>query len=226
MFFSNVYKIITKIFRETLQKKGPPAMMQEKRIYIGAAHTEQNPGARAGALEEYSISLDVHKGIGEILRQHTEILHTFLLKTLSERLDIVRAAKDAVLYFEPHCNNLPENPKARGYYIIIQAENTVAKKCAQKLLEGLAALPLPRVRDGICYHNNGRCWFENGPTWFRTKIAALEELSIPSLIVEMCYLSNEMDRLWIEQPEHRYLFGNVLGRWLVDVWNSVLLTEK
>lgn len=190
-----------------------------KKIYIGAAHDAQNQGVGEGDLREYSISLDVHQGIVEILKANN-VPHQILLETLSARISTVKAASDVLLFLEPHCNNLPENTKARGYFIMVQSGNTAAEKYAKTLLEAFSTLPIPKVKKGICYHKDGKCWFEDGPTWIRNKIAALENISAPVLIIEMCYLSNEMDKLWISNKEHRLLFGNAIGRGLVNIWGA------
>lgn len=188
------------------------------KIYLGCAHDFDNQGASAQIngemLTEYKVSLDIRSGISEMLRDHA-VEHYVMDGTLQSRLNVITATDaQCMLALEPHMDNLPAAPVARGYYCIVHADCKPAAAAANEILTALAPLSLPRRKSGLCFVRDQHYWFGDGTEWDGHRLALLHTPT-PAMIIECGVLSNQMDRLWFSSREHRLLFGNAIGRGVI-----------
>jgi len=182
-------------------------------LVIARAHDRKNVGAAIADENEWSLSQIV---------QATALLEVSIAGIPAEawsgdlegRIKLARETKPLCL-IEPHCDNLPENPAARGAYVLSSGDNPAAYDLARDIVAELTPIVPALNHGGLWMYRDGTRWAARGddPASYQGKRLALLELaSTAGIIVECGYLSNIDDRTWLLDKANRARIGRAIGR--------------
>lgn len=172
--------------------------MMAIKIFIDQGHNPVNPnaGAEAFGFREQDINYDVGVRLAALLNSNPNFEARLSRNTPTEQLGVstttslqtrVRMANEwgADFFISLHCN-ASTNPAVSGSEAYVYSLNTPASEMATRILEGLYYLTLLPNR-GV---------FEN------TGLYVLRATNMPSVLVEMGYMTNPTDiRLLTTDPE-------------------------
>jgi N-acetylmuramoyl-L-alanine amidase len=194
-------------------------------VYIDPGHGKgitgtHDPGAIGPTgLVENEITLDVAKRLGHLLREKG-------IKTVGNALDTtcddesfeeaIKAANmnNTDLFVSLHCN-AATSPKARGveiWYGITKTSKTLAKAVLNRIGEQLAGgkgkwvkgLRYPLVNRGIKSGN----------------FAVLRKTKMPSILIELAFISNTQEEVWLREPVVRQQFAQAIADGIYDAMSK------
>ena len=185
-------------------------------LVIARAHDRENVGASVADINEWSLSQ---------ITQAAALLEVSIANLpaeawsgdLEERLKLAKELKPLCV-IEPHCDNLPENPAARGAYVLASGDNPAAYDLARDIVAELAPIVPALNHGGLWLYREGIRWATRGdePASYRGKrLALLEMVHTAGVIVECGYLSNIDDRRWLLDNANRAAIGRAIGRAVV-----------
>ena len=102
--------------------------------------------------------------------------------TLSRRVSIANIGK-ADLFISLHCNSA-ENPHAKGYEVLVYNRHSRAGEIAEKILLQFSDLPL--LNRGIKE---------------RKDLYVLKHTRMPAILIELGFISNQDDYIFLTNPE-------------------------
>ena len=171
--------------------------MNKPLVIIDAGHGGKDPGATANKLREKDINLEVASRVAYFLGNHnigyamTRYGDTFL--ELEERVEIANMSKVA-LFLSIHCN-YATSKEAKGVETWYFEGSTKSKKYADKYQSSLMSLNYTTdrgVRDGRFY--------------------VLKYTGMPSVLLELGFLSNPGDAHYLKQPEKQMILAENIFR--------------
>ncbi|OUO92192.1 N-acetylmuramoyl-L-alanine amidase [Cloacibacillus sp. An23] len=149
-----------------------------KKICIDAGHGGKDPGACAGGVREKDIALVVALKIGALLTDY-EVVYTRMKDVyvgLSERARIANRA-EADMFVSVHCNSAPST-SANGMEVYVHTTRSAAStRAAHAIYDRLLSASGLRGR-GVKAND----------------YAVLCETSMPAVLVELGFISNDGDR--------------------------------
>ena len=151
------------------------------KIVIDPGHGGKDPGATGGGVQEKAVVLNVAKKIGAFLeaRGCTVMLtrEADVFVELSDRARMANAAQ-ADLYVSVHCNSVRDNARATGMEVYHYTCASEASKHAARVIYD-KLLPVCDLRGRGVKSKN---------------LAVLRETSMPAVLVELGFISNDGDR--------------------------------
>ena len=178
------------------------------KIFIDQGHNpvgSPNAGAVANGLNESDINYQVGIYLADLLEADprfevrlsrptaTTVLGTSNATSLRER---VRLANEwpADYFISIHCNSNP-NPAINGTEIYLYQFGTQANWLAQQIMEGITTT--------VGTRNNGIRQNQS--------LYVLRRTTMPSLLIELGYLTNTSDAQKLENNEYQFAYGIFLG---------------
>lgn len=192
-----------------------------KKIYIDAGHGEgvtgrPDPGAVGPTgTTENSITFDIAKRLGHLLRAKgfTALGQTLQAAQDTENFNEAIAAANsqgADYYVSLHCN-AATTPSARGFEVwhgssqVAQALATaVSRRVGEQLTCGMghwARGKYPLVNRGIKLG----------------EFAVLRKTRMPSILVELAFISNSQEEAWLKEPAVRQQFAQAIADAIGDI---------
>lgn len=188
-----------------LRKGSTPVAIK---IFIDQGHNpvgSPNAGAVANGLNESDINYQVGIYLADLLEADprfevrlsrptaTTVLGTSNATSLRER---VRLANEwpADYFISIHCNSNP-NPAINGTEIYLYQFGTQANWLAQQIMEGITTT--------VGTRNNGIRQNQS--------LYVLRRTTMPSLLIELGYLTNTSDAQKLENNEYQFAYGIFLG---------------
>ncbi len=177
-------------------------------IFIDQGHNptgSPNAGATGGGLREEDITYQVGVYLAEMLNNDsrfearlsrptpTTVLGTTNATSLAER---VRLANEwpADYFISIHANANP-NPAINGTEVYIYAYNTQAQWLAQQVMNG--------ITENVGTRNNG--------IRVRPSLYVLRRTTMPSILVELGYLTNAEDLQRLRDNQYQFAYGIYQG---------------
>ena len=156
-----------------------------KTICIDAGHGGKDPGACAGGVREKDIALYTAFKIGTLLADYELIYTRFtdVYVSLSKRARVANAA-EADLFVSIHCNSAP-NASANGMEVYHYTHASEASKRAARVIYD-RLLPASGLKGRGAKSEN---------------LAVLRETSMPAVLVELAFISNDGDRAKLVSEE-------------------------
>jgi N-acetylmuramoyl-L-alanine amidase len=194
-------------------------------VYIDPGHGKgitgkSDPGAIGpNGLVENEVTFDVAKRLGHLLREKG-------VKTVGNSLDgtrdnesfaeAIKAANDARvnLYVSIHCN-AAKSPIARGVEIwhsnrslSCRVSNVILNRIGEQLAGGkgkwVKGLRYPLVNRGIKSGN----------------FAVLRKTKMPSILIELAFISNTQEEVWLREPVVRQQFAQAIADGIYDAMSK------
>jgi N-acetylmuramoyl-L-alanine amidase len=194
-------------------------------VYIDPGHGKgitgkSDPGAIGPTgLVENEITLDVAKRLGHLLREKGIAVFGSTLNAVRDDENLNEAintanAKKATLFVSLHCN-AAVSPNARGveiWYGITKTSKTLAKAVLSRIGEQLAGgkgiwvkgLRYPLVNRGIKSGN----------------FAVLRKTKMPSILIELAFISNTQEEVWLREPVVRQQFAQAIADGIYDAMSK------
>ena len=180
------------------------------KIFIDQGHNPQNPnaGAEGNGVREQDITYEVGIRLGALFyndpnfearlsrNSPTEILGTSNTTSLQARV-FEANSWEADYFISLHCNSNPD-PNASGSEAYVYSADSPAFNMALRILEGLN-------------YNTG---LENRGVFVRPTLYVLRTTNMPSVLVEMGYISNANDA---------YLMANDPDSFAMGIYNGIQL---
>ena len=174
-----------------------------KIICIDPGHGGKDPGATGGGVQEKAVVLNVAKKIGAFLeaRGCTVMLtrETDVFVELSDRARMANSAK-ADLYVSIHCNSAP-NSSANGMEVYVHTSRGAdSTRAAHAIYDRL--LPASGLKGRGVKANN---------------YAVLRETSMPAVLVELAFISNDEDRAKLVSDEWQERAAEAIAAGIMEV---------
>ncbi|MBN7771789.1 N-acetylmuramoyl-L-alanine amidase family protein [Clostridium aminobutyricum] len=180
------------------------------KIFIDQGHNPQNPnaGAEANGVREQDVNYEVGVRLADLLNNNpnfearlsrntpTEQLGTSTASSLQSRVYMANSW-GADWFISLHCNSNP-NPDISGSEAYVHTAETPAYNMATRLLEGL----------------NYMTGLQNRGVFIRPTLYVLRATAMPSILVEMGYLTNENDAFLLSTDPQSFAVG---------IYNGILL---
>lgn len=180
------------------------------KIFIDQGHNPQNPnaGAEANGLREQDITYEVGVRLAALLNENpnfeamlsrnspTEQLGTSTATSLQSRVYMANTW-GADFFISLHCNSNP-NPNISGSEAYVYEADSPVYSMAESVLQGL----------------NYMTGLQNRGVFVRPTLYVLRTTAMPSLLVEMGYLTNENDAYMLSTDPQSFARG---------IYNGILL---
>lgn len=185
-----------------------------KKVLLDAGHGGTDSGAVANDVLEKDITLDMVMAIGRILEKQVgvEVHYTRIgdkSLSLTGRLEaIMNINPDA--FISIHCNAIADNPNTKqdecqtvhGTEIFYRDDNDLPLAWAINHLFG---------HSGIWRKNRG---IKQDQEWLKKRLAVLNNLEVPSVLVEIGFISNQLECMEILRNEIE--IANLIAHGIVD----------
>lgn len=187
-------------------------------IVLGLCHETVNEGSQTKqGYTERNLAYVVNKACcAKLLDEGYLTLHQHRGK-LHDRVDAVNALVRTMtvnLAIEVHMNS---RPKTEGFFCMAWHSSGTGKRIARKIAGELRLLK--RTDLGLNLVDHSRRWIDDDREYAGApSLTWLEDVRCPSLIVELCHLSNEAEAHWIERLDNRVLAGEALARGIIDYY--------
>ncbi len=169
-----------------------------KKILLDAGHGGTDAGASADALLEKDISLDIVLAIGQVLERKLANIEMHYTRILDKSLSLT-GRYNLIMDINPdafvsvHCNAIADDP------------NTPQDEC--EMVHGTEIfyrdgrdLPLAYAINRLFSHSS--IWRKNrgikqDQEWLGKRLTVLNSLEVPSILVEIGFISNKQERIAI-----------------------------
>jgi N-acetylmuramoyl-L-alanine amidase len=167
-----------------------------KNIMLDAGHGGTDCGAESGDVLEKNISLDIVLATEKKLLSLLPREDNVILTRIQDKEVSLTHRYEAIMSFKPdafisvHCNSIEDNPET------LQDE--------RQMVEGLEIFfrddnDLPLAKEVMKILNRSGLWRKNRGIkqdieWLEKRITVLNSLEIPSILVEVGFISNDRER--------------------------------
>jgi N-acetylmuramoyl-L-alanine amidase len=170
------------------------------KVLLDAGHGGHDPGAQAGGHDEKDITLLVVQAIGWYLQNRgVEVLYTRkhdLFLSLTQRLNLIEREKPDA-FVSVHCNAIADNPDTpQDEQKLVGGTEVYYRDEGDKILAASLNHYLARTD----MRNRG---VRQDREWLGKRLTVLNNVPVPSTLVEIGYLTNSQDR--------HYILANILG---------------
>lgn len=180
-------------------------------IILDPGHGGVDPGAMSGEIKEKDIVLDVVLRMNNYLEEHGynvvltrdqdidlggELSKGRHRRDLEARVNVIDRGKVAI---SVHCNTI-KDPNQKGAVVFYQKGSEAGKELAASLLTELNKVQLLN---------------DNRPLP-RENLFLLRTSKIPTVIVELGFLSNQEDRTKLQEPAFRQQLAEALSRGVIN----------
>jgi N-acetylmuramoyl-L-alanine amidase len=180
-------------------------------VILDPGHGGVDPGALSGEVKEKDIVLDVVLRMSNYLEEHGysvvltrdedvdlggELSKGRHRRDLEARVNVINNGQVAV---SVHCNTI-KDPNQKGAVVFYQKGSDAGKKLAASLLAELNKVQLLN---------------DNRPLP-RENLFLLRTSKIPTIIVELGFLSNQEDRTKLQEPAFRQQLAEALSRGIIN----------
>lgn len=208
---------ILKIIKDLLSFK-PKEPLIMKKILLDAGHGGKDTGAVANNVEEKDITLDIVMDTGGMLghRPDIEVYYTRLgdksLSLISRYRAIMDINPDA--FVSIHCNAILDDP------------STIQDEC--QTVHGVEIfyrddedLPLANAINSLFKHSG--IWKRNrgvkqDQEWLEKRLTVLNSLEVPSVLVEVGFISNRLE--CIEILKHEAEIAELIAHGIIDFFEK------
>lgn len=185
-----------------------PTDLYKKVIVVDAGHGGKDPGAVVGAFKEKDTNLGVVLELKKLLDQQKDIKvyytrTTDVYPTLEER-SVLANEVDADFFISLHCNSFTSNFFGTET-LYLPGPNT----------SGLNSFELAQIIQDVFTENTK---LENYKIKDRTGLYVLNKTTMPAVILEMGYLSNENDRKYLGDVNYYDDMGRAVYLAILEVF--------
>lgn len=185
-----------------------------KKVLLDAGHGGRDSGAVAGKIEEKDIALDVVLDMGQVLgrRPDIEVYYTRMgdvSMSLTSRYQAIMDIKPDA-FVSVHCNAIADNPATPQDECRTVHGTEVFYRNAQDLPLANAINHLFR-HSGIWRKHRG---VKQDQEWLQKRLTVLNSLEVPSVLVEIGFISNPGEREMI--LEHGMVIADLLAHGIID----------
>lgn len=210
--FEFIKKILQFIF-------GNRRLPKVKKVLLDAGHGGKDTGAKAHGAFEKNVNLDIVLSAGRLLeskRADTKIYYT----RIEDRSVSLNDRYEAIMDINPnafvsvHCNAIADDPST----LINEAEIVQGVEIFyrdEKDLPLANAINRLFIRSDIWKKNRG---VKQDQEWLNKKLAVLNNLEVPGVLVEIGFLSNRNELMNI--LEHKMGIADLLTHGIIDFLDS------
>ena len=187
-------------------------------IVLGLCHETGDEGSQTKAgYTDRALAYFINKACqSKLLDEGYMTLHLDHGK-LHNRIDAINAllrTMPVTLAVEVHMNNF-KHKEREGFFLMAWHSGFSAIDVAKKIAGELRLLK--RKDLGINLVDHRRRWIDDPKAYGSAPaVAWLEDIKLPSLIVEVCHLSNDKEAEWIEKIENPVLVGEALADAIIE----------
>jgi N-acetylmuramoyl-L-alanine amidase len=191
-------------------------------IALGLCHDKEDQGAASKTgMTERSIAYVINKACQAKLLDEGFLTLNLDRGNLDQRVDAINALRLTTkvdLAVEVHMNSF-QDPTREGFFCMVWHTSLTARNVAKKIAGQLRFMK--RKDLGLNQVDRSRRWidhhweYENAPS-----VAWLEDVKCPSIIVEICHLSNEKEAEWIEALDNRILVGEGIAQGIIEYYRE------
>lgn len=195
------------------QAETPPPPPRGKPVVIDPGHGGVDGGASYGPVTEKTINLDIalriaarleQRGIPVVLTRTDDVelsLHSYR-EDLQRRHEV--AARHGAWALVAIHANAADNPWASGTLVLYQKDDEESRRLARILRSALEALQ--PEKENLVDFEVGHYYFDRSP--------------VPTVVVEVGYLTNRDDRAALMRPEHRARLADAIAAALAAAWRT------
>ncbi len=199
-------------------------------VFICRCHEEGSQGARVpDGLSEWQLA----PAINEAMRDQVWLAGRLGVRldkgTLTSRVDTINfvcADRDPKRVLPPfcavevHCNSA-DDPARRGFFVMAHRTSKRGQDMARAVVNTMSAVPGIGTNKGINRVDSRRQWLGTDWMYDARRQYFVCETVCPAILVECCFLSNQLEAAWISKRANRSRLGKAVGLGIAEYMKGV-----
>ncbi len=199
-------------------------------VFISRCHDEQKQGARTLAgLSEWQLAPAINSATRDQvwLAGHQGV--RLGKGTLATRVDVINSVcedKDPKLILPPfcavevHCNSA-DDPARRGFFVMAHKFSKRGQDMARAVVSAMSSVPGIGTNKGVNRVDSRRQWLGTDWMYDARRQYFVCETVCPAILVECCFLSNQLEAAWISKRTNRSRLGRAIGLGIAEYMKGV-----